>query len=643
MDARIVLGILKKVPPFLSLDGLIKLRHISKTWMYLFRVVSFKNVSDKILNKHNKVRAMFAFYRYLPPQGSQKWLDQRNGKYRDHLGVLLKQIYMINNPDKKFSDNIIPPTIGGSEITKVIKAKHFDQNFVKTKLDMGPRFDGNEYTRWGKLFEPVINEYTNMKFDTLLYEFGSIPGLRNVDNYPIQSYSPDGVSVVNTDRLLKVLGTYDTNVDLSEFKASATDETVVLFEFKCPATRMPENTVPAEYMAQPRVGACSLHIPEISVFGNVIFRKCALEDFGFNNNYDTEYHKKPVDGLSTIVCGFIGIYMKPSAPSNEWADEKDISSEPPLVTIPDLIIPDVTVLKKITKRLCGLVRNTIYNNKGSNHYLANYTNASLSDDDIPFLISAAYDHINILLMEEYGNYDVTLTDEDKIVLNMIYYFVPSIKAGCDAELAYKQRIILSVAKQCKLLRQRLQVYDINKIKYGEDAGKYPKAQFDNLTQNIFGRDSGYGIYYSEFYYQVTDPDKPLFEKYGSGVDTDLSAVDRLDKWLWQNLIKFEELSSGNAICIIPYKLMKIVYIPVPKEPDFIETHRAMIEKTIHIIQEVKKKDNAMDRLKAIIDFMPIEKRKTPSPEIEKPEEPAPIDLTYNATDMFNDEPNAVQF
>ena len=82
---------------------------------------------------------------------------------------------------------------GGSEINKLLEhdTKYGGvRSLIAEKIGLLP-FSGNMYTCWGKLFEPVIEQFTELIFDTKLYMTGSMPGM-----VAHQGYSPDGLAVV---------------------------------------------------------------------------------------------------------------------------------------------------------------------------------------------------------------------------------------------------------------------------------------------------------------------------------------------------------------------------------------------------------------------------------------------------------------
>jgi hypothetical protein len=80
----------------------------------------------------------------------------------------------------------------------------------------------------------------------------------------------------------------------------------VLFEGKCPWSRIPTAQVPTTYISQPLVGASTIQITDMCIFADAVFRKCALHQFGFTMSFDNATFRN-VCG-APYACGFIGVY-----------------------------------------------------------------------------------------------------------------------------------------------------------------------------------------------------------------------------------------------------------------------------------------------------------------------------------------------
>lgn len=200
----------------------------------------------EFLNKH----------KHLPAQGTKEWLD-----------------------NKKFK-------IGGSEISTIL-GKNIYQDVKKLlKLHVGlDHFPSFFALHWGTLLEDCIRLYMCDKFKCDIVETGSIPH----EKYDSISFSPDGLAVIENNLLKKYL-----NIDFPEDKKS-----IILFEFKCPYSRLPNGEVPHHYIDQPKLGMETIDIIDSSIFVEAVYKICSLNDIIYTNNYNKNYHIK--DDMKNVV------------------------------------------------------------------------------------------------------------------------------------------------------------------------------------------------------------------------------------------------------------------------------------------------------------------------------------------------------
>jgi len=240
-------------------------------------------------------------------------------------------------------------TIGGSEMATIMGLNKYSsiQQLVAQKVGL-QGFAGSVKTRWGNLFEPVIQTIVEWDLDTkIMGEEISIPGI--VQN---QSYSPDGIGVVETETTitwmeeayngLDSLGREGTTAKVQKQK-TVIEPAIALFEFKCPFNRLPNGKIPEYYEPQVKTGLdtirdnfgalCRMPVeadPELTsppsleeseprdksmcdygIYIEAQFRKCTWEDLsGRNPNYDRELW--PGDHLTPrfpLAYGFIGFYF----------------------------------------------------------------------------------------------------------------------------------------------------------------------------------------------------------------------------------------------------------------------------------------------------------------------------------------------
>lgn len=186
----------------------------------------------------------------LAPQGSPEWLADR--------------IY----------------NIGGSEMATITGDNCFSSidQLVAQKIGFS-HFSGNIATKWGKLFENVTKQITEIIFDidAGIQETGSLNG-----SVPNQKYSPDGLAVVKfkCDKII-----CDKNIETEEY-------CIVLFEFKSPLYSIPSGVIPKYYLPQVKTGLCSIPIADFALFISNMFRKCSFNELGVSKNYDKDFHSR---------------------------------------------------------------------------------------------------------------------------------------------------------------------------------------------------------------------------------------------------------------------------------------------------------------------------------------------------------------
>lgn len=218
-------------------------------------------MSEKLKFLHNFLNK----HKYLPVQGSQEWLRSRS------------------------------ETIGGSEISTILGLNPYQsiKQLIKQKIGL-TTFKKAPPLWFGNIFEYILQQYTEILFDTKIYETGSIP----YDKSNLIKYSPDGLSVIKNNRLKFLLSKYDiinkiNNLSIFDnSKIENNKELLVLFEFKNPYMRvLKKNEIPVYYINQPRLGMEVINMCEVSIFIEAIFRFCSIDDIiNLNNKYNTKYH-----------------------------------------------------------------------------------------------------------------------------------------------------------------------------------------------------------------------------------------------------------------------------------------------------------------------------------------------------------------
>lgn len=159
-------------------------------------------------------------------------------------------------------------TIGGSDIAKLIGCSGFGSERAIIEKNIGlSYFEGNYCTFWGNIMEDLVIELLEKKWNTKIYEFGSLPGV-----VPGQRYSPDGVVYLEHNGV------------------------VFLIEIKCPIRRIVDDKkkVPSQYRPQIFTGidVLNYYIPSLikCVFIDCMIRCCSKSNFIVNNSYNREVH-----------------------------------------------------------------------------------------------------------------------------------------------------------------------------------------------------------------------------------------------------------------------------------------------------------------------------------------------------------------
>ena len=214
---------------------------------------------------------------HLPEQGTDEWKRLRHG------------------------------FIGGSEIATLLKKNKYKSptKLVLEKLGFNP-FVGNVITHWGNVFEEFIRQHCEEIFLCSIKETGSIP----YDKGSL-SYSPDGLAVVPTGSLRKQFGVLE-GIDMK------CPTQLVLFEFKCPHTRIPDNNIPEHYLPQVSIGMNIIDIMETAVFVQAVFRRCSFDQLRYDTTHNPYGHFKRADtSAAPIECGFMIFY---SDEQDDYAD-----------------------------------------------------------------------------------------------------------------------------------------------------------------------------------------------------------------------------------------------------------------------------------------------------------------------------------
>jgi hypothetical protein len=228
--------------------------------------------NNTLISRNNKLNIIRDFIKkncYLAPQGSEEWLKTRQS------------------------------IVGGSELATLNGENPFSTvaDLIASKCGLS-KFTSNVATKWGNIFEELTRIIVQMLFvydipltEECIYETGSLEGV-----IPYHRFSPDGLTVI-------ICKQYDGKLI----------PVIVLLEFKSPLSSIPSRIVPKYYLPQVKAGMCDIEMVELGLFVNNMFRKCSLEQFGNNSQYNIEFHssdiKKKIEINDPLAIGILGIYQ----------------------------------------------------------------------------------------------------------------------------------------------------------------------------------------------------------------------------------------------------------------------------------------------------------------------------------------------
>jgi hypothetical protein len=497
-------------------------RELSRAWLWGYRKLGAEYFIEKQqLTKLQKLKFFLAFYSYLPQQRSKEWLKERIGD------IILKPI-------------MIPPTIGGSEMSSVIgeNEKYGGAGkVIAAKLGLDT-FSSSIATRWGKLFEPVVRNMNIMRFKTPIYEMGAVPNRKILDpnGYPLVKYSTDGVACVKADVLKKILE--EEHAQTNDIDMSC--DVIINFEIKCPLTTVPKGVVPEHYQAQPKTGSNTLEIVDMSIFINNMFRKCCVDDFSLENrNFCRTFHKYKIGGNpKPLIGGFVGFYRNKKS---EFQYANDNIREKVIKLTNSMRINIEKHITTKSSQFYGLTPTA--DNMVQFVYLARMICSDKYNTKLNYL--AIWNAIRII----YKNQPI----EKQIVLNTI-----------------------------RTLDYAGHEFNFTNLDYGTDLGT--DCNFEEIMQE-WDSDNGIEIYYPENYYFSED-------SWGESGNKALDEKTRARVWLWEEIHKFCDFcytGSHTPIGVLPWKLFICDYILVPNEVGFLDGCQEKINEVVSIVNTIKRK------------------------------------------------------
>lgn len=136
-------------------------------------------------------------------------------------------------------------------------------------------------TTWGNIFESVLRGYVEMIFCTRIV--GHDEFVKYSDDI---AYSPDGLGAVPS-------------------RSDPTRGYLVLFEFKCPMSRIPAVEPPKYYVPQLHTGLGVITMCSFSLYAEAAIRRCGWDQLGESMEYDSTFVTGRC-GKNVLCYGFIG-------------------------------------------------------------------------------------------------------------------------------------------------------------------------------------------------------------------------------------------------------------------------------------------------------------------------------------------------
>ena len=269
-----------------------------------FKYIMSKLIKNMLSIKKRALNEFLEQNKYLPIQGSEEWLKSRT------------------------------ETIGGSEISTILNINKYQtiKQLIEQKTGIST-FKKAAPLWFGNLFEYILQQYTEIFFNTKIYETGSIPYKKS----KLIKYSPDGLAIIKTNKLTNIFKENDLHNKIfnkSKFQNDEIEkkEIIILFEFKNPFMRVIKpNEIPIYYINQPKLGMEVIDMCEASIFIESIFRFCSYSDIvstnssnsnlHISNKYNRSYHFDKIPYISDPLCyGSFSLYYEKNNSSTHLLD-----------------------------------------------------------------------------------------------------------------------------------------------------------------------------------------------------------------------------------------------------------------------------------------------------------------------------------
>lgn len=167
--------------------------------------------------------------------------------------------------------------------------------------------------QWGNMMEEIIKQQVERDFDCKV--LGENLFVRD-PTYKGVAYSPDGVAAMyvgargsHPNRGGSVCNLIDDPLlDNAAEKAPR----IVLVEFKCPWSRIPDGSPPANYVPQVKMGLDMIRIASIGLLAEGVYRRCTIPQLGtgeFNDEHTAKTKGAIKSPAECIRSGIIGLFV----------------------------------------------------------------------------------------------------------------------------------------------------------------------------------------------------------------------------------------------------------------------------------------------------------------------------------------------
>lgn len=278
-------------------------------------------------------------------------------------------------------------TIGGSSIATIQGFNPYSSIYKLIGEKVGLfKFISDIKPQWGNLFEDVIKRV--VEYDKNCEVLGE--DLFVVGDDENTSYSPDGLAVmaVEDNQMVEEETFVESPTGLQKriemVPVNTVRDEIVLVEFKCPQTRIPNGSPPKNYASQVKMGLDLLKLPSVGMLIEGVFRRCTWDQLGNNPAYDRTLVPRS-SGKLPIAYGVIGFYYS----------EEDFQR---LLSIDDGNITPGELIRARESLFASYQNHYVEYGDGSNDYLVN----DIGDSPVELFVELMHAYDKGIISPWYG-------------------------------------------------------------------------------------------------------------------------------------------------------------------------------------------------------------------------------------------------